>query len=153
MGLPSRLEVPLNWEHVRADALLQKPVILSTPGHYFVVDGYDERTGAYHVGQSGLAYRNGSEWMTPAQIDTVAGAPTGALFSVHPLAGADQVLPPLQIATSVPTPVRPAPPPPPPSPPLPRPFVVAPPPADRPRSPRVGNLRTSPAGCVGGVRG
>ena len=72
-------------------------VIVSTPGHYFVVDGFDPRTGAYHVGQSGLAYRGGSEWMTPAQIEAMAGAPSGALFAEHPLAGPRQVLPPLDM--------------------------------------------------------
>jgi hypothetical protein len=73
-----------------------QPVIVSTPGHYFVIDGYDPNTGAYHVGQSGKVYRGGSDWMTPSQIQGLAGAPSGALYTVHPLAGQQaQVLPPL----------------------------------------------------------
>jgi flagellum-specific peptidoglycan hydrolase FlgJ len=98
MQLPSRLELGANWEHIQADALRKQPVILSTPGHYFVVDGYDPSNGAYHVGQSGKVYRGGSEWMTPAQIEAAAGSPNGALFTDHPLVGGDrQVLPPIQV--------------------------------------------------------
>src|SRR5438876_4033342 len=76
----------------------RSPVILSTPGHYFVIDGYDPSNGAYHVGQSGKVYRGGSEWMSPAQIEAAAGSPNGALFTDHPLVGGDrQVLPPIQV--------------------------------------------------------
>ena len=57
MQLPSRLETGANWEHIQADALRKQPVILSTPGHYFVIDGYDPSNGAYHIGQSGKVYR------------------------------------------------------------------------------------------------
>jgi hypothetical protein len=50
------------------------------------------------VGQSGKAFRGGSDWLTPAQIQGLAGAPSGALFTVHPLAGQSvplrEVLPP-----------------------------------------------------------
>jgi flagellum-specific peptidoglycan hydrolase FlgJ len=98
MQLPSRLEFGANWEHIQADALRKQPVILSTPGHYFVIDGYDPSNGAYHVGQSGKVYRGGSEWMTPGQIEAAAGSPNGALFTDHPLVGGDrQVLPPVQV--------------------------------------------------------
>src|SRR6266849_3348865 len=97
MQLPARLETGANWEHIQADALRKQPVIISTPGHYFVVDGYEPSTGAYHVGQSGKVYRGGSEWMTPAQIEQAAGAPSGALFTDHPLVGERPVLPPVQV--------------------------------------------------------
>ena len=87
MGLPSQLEMGANWDHIRTEATQHQPVIVSTPGHYFVIDGYDPNSGAYHVGQSGKVYRGGSDWMTPAQIQALAGAPSGALYTVHPLAG------------------------------------------------------------------
>jgi flagellar protein FlgJ len=110
MGLPSQLEMGANWDHIRSDALQHQPVIVSTPGHYFVVDGFDPTSGAYHVGQSGKVYRGGSDWLTPAQIQQLAGAPSGALYPGSSLpgqaaqpgqggqAGQRQVLPPLQIA-------------------------------------------------------
>jgi hypothetical protein len=102
MGLPSQLEMGANWDHIRASALQHQPVILSTPGHYYVVDGYDAKTGAYHVGQSGKVYRGGSDWLTPEQIAGLSGSPSGALFTVHPLiggsAGQREVLPPLDLS-------------------------------------------------------
>jgi hypothetical protein len=106
MGLSSQLEMGANWDHIRASALQHQPVILSTPGHYFVIDGFDAKSGAYHVGQSGKAYRGGSDWLTPAQIAGLAGAPSGALFTVNPLVGGSggqrQVLPPLDLGASAP---------------------------------------------------
>src|SRR5262249_32846464 len=97
MGLPAQLEMGANWDHIRGEALQHQPVIVSTPGHYFVIDGYDPNSGAYHVGQSGKVYRGGSDWLTPAQIQALAGAPSGALYAVHPLTGgAAPVLPSAQ---------------------------------------------------------
>lgn len=125
LGLPAQLEFGANWDHIRADALQRQPVILSTPGHYFVIDGYDAKSGAYHVGQSGKAYRGGSDWLTPAQIESLAGAPSGALFTSHPLVGGGpmqrevlppqpevlasqrQVLPPLDLGNTPPPPPMP----------------------------------------------
>jgi flagellar protein FlgJ len=99
LGLPSQLEMGANWDHIRGEAMQHQPVILSTPGHYFVIDGYDPNNGAYHVGQSGKVYRGGSDWLTPAQIQGLAGAPSGALYAVHPLAGGANAaaLPPMQM--------------------------------------------------------
>ncbi len=129
MGIPARLETALDWDHVKVDALNRNPVILSTPGHYFVVDGFDPRTGAYHVGQSGLAYRGGSEWMTPAQISQLAGAPHAALYTDNPLAVRPSVAAVITTAPPVmqsarPVAAAPAPPPPP----VVKPFVSAAPP-------------------------
>ena len=108
MGLPAQLEMGANWDHIRAEAVQRQPVIVSTPGHYFVIDGYDANSGAYHVGQSGKVYRGGSEWMTPSQIAALAGAPSGALFAEHPLApGSRQVLPPLEMPSGQPRQVLP----------------------------------------------
>jgi hypothetical protein len=104
MGLPSQMEMGANWDHIRASALQHQPVILSTPGHYYVIDGFDAKSGAYHVGQSGKVYRGGSDWLTPEQIAGLSGSPSGALFTAHPLVGGTsgtsgqrEVLPPLDL--------------------------------------------------------
>jgi hypothetical protein len=60
-------------------------VIISTPGHYFVIDDFDKRSGAFHVGRSGLAYKGGAEWMTADQIQQLGGHANGALYIDHPL--------------------------------------------------------------------
>jgi len=144
MGLPSQLEMGANWDHIRADAMQKQPVILSTPGHYYVIDGYNPATGAYHVGQSGKVYRGGSDWLTPNQIAALSGSPSGALFTVHgpgggpsapgtPSApsGTRQVLPP-QVQTGQREVLPPMDlgntPPPPPIPPAPAPTPTPPPP-------------------------
>jgi hypothetical protein len=85
MGISARMDTPPNWRNIRADALAGHPVILSTPKHYFVIDDYNPRTGTYHVGQSGLAFSGGSEWMTGAQIQMLGGGASGALHVTHPL--------------------------------------------------------------------
>jgi hypothetical protein len=106
MKLPSRLEYSVNWDQVRAEALARQPVLICAPGHYWVVDNFDRETGRYHVGQRGLAYSGGSDWMTPGQMEALAGSPSGALFTQRPMSPVQahqEVLPP--------PPVTPAPPP------------------------------------------
>jgi hypothetical protein len=85
MHIPAHIETPVNWRHVQQEASSGNPVIISTPGHYWVIDDFDPRNGAYHVGRSGLAYRGGAEWMTADQMQQMAGQANGALYIDHPL--------------------------------------------------------------------
>jgi hypothetical protein len=85
MGVPAHIETPIDWRHIRADAFSGNPVILSSPGHYWVIDDYNPSNRTYHVGQSGLAYAGGAEWMTGEQIQALGGQPSGALYVDHPL--------------------------------------------------------------------
>jgi len=85
MHIPAHIETPINWRHVQQEASSGNPVIISTPGHYWVIDDLDPRSGAYHVGRSGLAYRGGAEWMTADQMQQLAGQANGALYVDHPL--------------------------------------------------------------------
>jgi len=66
------------------EAQTGNPVTISTPGHYFFADGYDPQSGAFHVGQSGLDLRGGSEWMTADQMQQRMGRIQGALFADNP---------------------------------------------------------------------
>ena len=90
LGIQTKLENQVNWDHVAQDASNGNPVIISTPAHYFYIDGYDSNTGKYHVGGSGTALRTGSPWMTPdemsAQSKRIAGdgAIQGALYADNP---------------------------------------------------------------------
>jgi hypothetical protein len=85
MHIRAQIETPLNWRHVQADASRGTPVIVSTPNHYWVIDDYDPITREYHVGQSGLAYRGGAEWMTAERIQQFGGGANGALYIANPL--------------------------------------------------------------------
>jgi len=79
MGIPARLDCSQGWDSVAESVAAGTPVAISTPGHYFVADGYDPRTRQFHVGASGTAYRNGKEWMTREEIESLAGRMNGSL--------------------------------------------------------------------------
>jgi hypothetical protein len=85
MGVPSKLETGVDWAKVRADAESGNPVIIDTPGHYFVATGFDPETGRFDFGASGTALRGGRRWMTPQELaQTGMGAPRSALYLDNP---------------------------------------------------------------------
>lgn len=93
LGVATKLEQGVDWQHVAADAQAGNPVILDTPGHYYYVDSYKD--GKYHVGTSGTDLRGGSEWMTAAQIDAhpvSAGRVRAALYADSPLSRTPSVV-------------------------------------------------------------
>jgi hypothetical protein len=71
------------WNEGQAQKLLGSgtPLIIDTPGHYFVADQYDPNRG-YRVGTSGTDLRQGAEWMTPQQMAALAvsGAPRAMIW-------------------------------------------------------------------------
>ena len=79
MGVTSHLEQGADINKMAADVQNGNPVIISTPGHYFVADGYDPQSGAFHVGTSGTDLKHGSEWMTLGQMQAVMGTVQGTL--------------------------------------------------------------------------
>lgn len=66
-----------------AQATMGRPIAISTPLHYFLAQDYDPASGKFNVGNTGLALTGGSEWMTLARIQQLAGgiqsfiSPTG----------------------------------------------------------------------------
>ena len=91
MHVKARMASTVNWQHVQSEAVHGNPVIVSTPNHYWVIDDYDPRTQRYHVGQSGLVYRGGAEWMSAADIQRLGGGLNGALYVEHPLASPGKI--------------------------------------------------------------
>jgi len=83
LGVPTRVVGP-DIQAIATEAQTGNPVTISTQGHYFTADGYDPNSGAFHVGQSGLDLKGGSEWMTPAQMQARMGPIQGALFADNP---------------------------------------------------------------------
>jgi len=82
MGIPTKLTNDVSA--MAKEAQTGNPVTISTPGHYFYADGYDPGTGAFHVGRSGTDLKGGSEWMTPAQMESVMGKIQGGLLADNP---------------------------------------------------------------------
>ncbi|MCL4370129.1 MAG: hypothetical protein M1380_04395 [Chloroflexi bacterium] len=79
IGVPVRLDGSGDWNRVVETASSGQPVTISTPGHYFVADAYDPKTGRFHVGASGTSYRSGKEWMTRQEMEGLAGRINGTL--------------------------------------------------------------------------
>ena len=83
LGIDTKL-VGADWSAFAKEAQTGNPVTISTPGHYYFADGYNPDSGAFHVGRSGLDLKGGSEWMTPAQMESLMGPAQGALFANNP---------------------------------------------------------------------
>ena len=87
LGIDTKLVGP-DWSAFAKEAQTGNPVTISTSGknggHYFMADGYNPDSGAFHVGRSGLDLVGGSEWMTPAQMENLMGNAQGALFANNP---------------------------------------------------------------------
>lgn len=84
MGVASRLDTDVDFGEVAQDASTGNPVIVSTAKHYYYVNGYDPKTGRFHVGKTGLARKGGSAWMSAAEIAHLDGGINGALFVDNP---------------------------------------------------------------------
>jgi len=101
LGVPTK-QVGGDWNAIAQEASTGNPVTISTPFHYYFADGYDPSKG-FHVGQSGLDLKGGSDWMTTDQIQQLGRGPVqGALFADHPQVGASSTAsaPSLQDALS-----------------------------------------------------
>jgi soluble lytic murein transglycosylase-like protein len=92
MGVDTHIVAP-DWDAISREAQTGNPVTISTAGHYFFADGYNPQTGAFHVGRSGLDLKNGSEWMTPTQMENLMGRAQGALFADNPAVPASSTSP------------------------------------------------------------
>ena len=86
LQIPNHLEGTADWNKIAQDANGGNPVVVSTPQHYFVIDG--QAGNKFHVGNSGTAVQSlgGSEWMTRGQIESVGRGVNGVLYSDHPQA-------------------------------------------------------------------
>jgi len=84
LGIASHTESPVNWDKVKQQVQSGKPVIISTPQHYFVIEGYDEKTGKFDCGNSALAMKaSGGTQTELSPSDFTAwgnGAPTAIVL-------------------------------------------------------------------------
>ena len=85
MGVPSYLEQGVAWKKVQAEVESGNPVIIDTPGHYFVAEGFDPATGKFNFGNSGTALKAGKQWMSPDEMGAIGmGSPRAALYLDNP---------------------------------------------------------------------
>ncbi|HYH98495.1 C39 family peptidase [Hyalangium sp.] len=84
LGIPSHTETPVNWDKVKEQLQAGKPVIISTPAHYFVIEGYNEKTGKFDCGNSALAMKASGGTQTELSPSELAswggGTPTAIIL-------------------------------------------------------------------------
>lgn len=78
MGIEAELTPSADWQRVTADVQSGKPVIISTPRHYFTVSDVDDQ-GRYYVGASGTDLKGGKEWLTADELVSQGRGINGAL--------------------------------------------------------------------------
>lgn len=83
-GIPAEMQwiardEPIPTNRLNQEIAAGRPVILSTPGHYFVITDRNP-DGSYHVGASGTAYRGGSPDMTIAQMESIGKGRHGFIY-------------------------------------------------------------------------
>lgn len=72
---------------IRADVQRGNPVIIDTPGHYFVAERYDPQSGKFDLGQSARALKAsaGQTWYTLGELARLGmGAARSAIFMDSP---------------------------------------------------------------------
>lgn len=81
LGIKSSHEEPVNWDKVRETVQSGTPVIIDTPGHYWVAEGYNPEDGRFNFAKSGAVYGDGGKtWYTPEEMTPHSGAPRSAIF-------------------------------------------------------------------------
>lgn len=84
LGIAAHTESPVNWDKVKEQVQSGRPVILSTPNHYFVVEGYNAQTGKFDLGNSALAMKASGGTQTELSPSEIAnwggGAPTAIIL-------------------------------------------------------------------------
>jgi hypothetical protein len=84
LGIASHTESPVNWDTVKQQLQSGRPVIISTPNHYFVIEGYNAQTGKFDCGNSALAMKASGGTQTELSPEELAawggGAPTAIIL-------------------------------------------------------------------------
>lgn len=81
LGIPAQFSPEVNQNAIQQALAEGRIAALSTPGHYFTLQGYNPQTGQYDTGQSGQAYRGGGQFLTMAQMQQLGGAAQGQFIS------------------------------------------------------------------------
>lgn len=79
MNIGAYLDDGVDDNRIREDVVSKRPVGISTAKHYYFADGYDDETGQYHVGATGLARIGGKKWMSLKEIQDLDGGVNGVV--------------------------------------------------------------------------
>jgi hypothetical protein len=96
MGVAARLvDGSPEWQAVAADVQRGNPVIVSTPGHYFVAERYNPADGTFDFGQSVAVLKasGGRTWFKPEELAGLGmGTPRASLFLDSPTSPSPSVV-------------------------------------------------------------
>jgi flagellum-specific peptidoglycan hydrolase FlgJ len=96
MGVAARLvDGSPEWQAVAADVQRGNPVIVSTPGHYFVAERYNPADGTFDFGQSAAVLKasGGRTWFKPEELAGLGmGTPRASLFMDSPASPSPSVV-------------------------------------------------------------
>lgn len=81
LGIPTEYSPEVNLNAVNDKLLHGYTAALSTPGHYFFLQGFDPATGRYDTGETGKAYRGGGQYLTADQMRQLGGQFQGQFLS------------------------------------------------------------------------
>lgn len=82
LGVKAHKENGVDWSKVQSEVKAGRPVIIDTPQHYYVVEGYNPQTGEYNFAQSGaiLKKAGGRTWLKPNDLQTFSGGARNAIY-------------------------------------------------------------------------
>jgi hypothetical protein len=88
MGVPARLQQGADWGAIQNEVAAGRPVIADTPGHYYVVSGYDPQTGQFDFGNSAgiLRAARGRTKFRPDEIPSLGMGDVRATIFLQPQA-------------------------------------------------------------------
>lgn len=89
LGIPVEYSSEVNLNAINEKIASGGVAGVSTPGHYFFLQGYNPQTQQYDTGQSGLAYKGGAQHLTAADITRLGGNLQGQFLSTGPAAPKD----------------------------------------------------------------
>ena len=102
LGIPADYSPEVNFSAIQERVAQGGVAAVSTPNHYFFIQGYDPKTGRYDTGQSGRAYASGGQYLTAEQIRQLGGGLSGSFLSNQPGGGSDSYGPVLNSTFQMP---------------------------------------------------
>src|SRR4030095_13257140 len=89
LGIPVEYSPEVNFAAIQEKLLQGYTGAVSTPKHYFFLQGYDPKTGQYDTGASGSALPGGSRYLTESQIRNLGGGAQGQYISTSGGSGSE----------------------------------------------------------------
>src|SRR5215467_6182559 len=81
LGIPADYAPQVNFAAIQNQIASGGVAAVSTPNHYFFIQGYNPATGQYDTGNSGSAYRAGNRYLTAQQMQAIGGGFNGQFLS------------------------------------------------------------------------